>query len=196
MRLVTIYQTLEDRGNYKEVEDHGPYFCAAHDENGQLKKGTKEPWLGEGYYFWDTRKTDAQWWGKVIYESHFKGYVICETQYDQHSPLLFDLLGNVSHMDEFEECALGIRNWTRKNRISVPYVLGVLRKSSGFLYKAVRAWPDPQLNVYNPQLELFFPGNKAVIRKLDKVQICFFDKTLLDSKFQITEKHPFTNYTI
>lgn len=75
MRLVTIYQTLEDRGNYKEVEDHGPYFCAAHDENGQLKKGTKEPWLGEGYYFWDTRKTDAQWWGKVIYESHFKGYV-------------------------------------------------------------------------------------------------------------------------
>lgn len=59
MRLVTIYQTLEDRGNYKEVEDHGPYFCAAHDENGQLKKGTKEPWLGEGYYFWDTRKTDA-----------------------------------------------------------------------------------------------------------------------------------------
>lgn len=106
------------------------------------------------------------------------------------------MVENMSHMDEFEECALGIRNWTRKNRISVPYVLGVLRKSSGFLYKAVRAWPDPKSNEHNPQLELFFPGNKAVIRKLDKVQICFFDRTLLEQKFQITEKHPFVNYTI
>ena len=51
MRDTDIYQTLEDRQNYGEVEEHGPYFCYAQDDNGIPKKGVKEPWLGEGYYF-------------------------------------------------------------------------------------------------------------------------------------------------
>ena len=55
MLEVKIYQTLEDRGNDEEIESHGPYKCLSHTGNGLLKKGVKEPWLGEGYYFWDTR---------------------------------------------------------------------------------------------------------------------------------------------
>lgn len=51
MKLTDIYQTLENRQNYSEIENNGPYFCSEKDENGILKKGVKEPWLGEGYYF-------------------------------------------------------------------------------------------------------------------------------------------------
>lgn len=67
MRDTDIYQTLEDRQNYGEVEEHGPFFCYVRDDNGIPKSGVKEPWLGEGYYFWDTRITDAQWWGDTVY---------------------------------------------------------------------------------------------------------------------------------
>lgn len=34
MKETDIYQTLEDRQNYEEVEKHGPYFCCAQDANG------------------------------------------------------------------------------------------------------------------------------------------------------------------
>ena len=97
MRDTDIYQTLEDRQNYGEVEEHGPFFCYVRDDNGIPKSGVKEPWLGEGYYFWDTRITDAQWWGDTVYSQ--KGYIICHTTYDQHSPLLYDLVGDMKHFD-------------------------------------------------------------------------------------------------
>ena len=48
MKDTDIYQTLEDRQNYEDVEEHGPYFCYARYANGNPKSGVKEPWLGEG----------------------------------------------------------------------------------------------------------------------------------------------------
>ena len=43
----------------------------------------------------------------------------------------------------------------------------------------------------NPQIGVFFPGGKATVRRIEKIQICFFDKTLLVQPFTIAEKHPF-----
>ena len=42
MGVKKIFQTLEDRNNPDEVESQGPFIC------------TNNPWLGKGYYFWDT----------------------------------------------------------------------------------------------------------------------------------------------
>lgn len=121
MKMTTIYQTLEDRDNDEEICNHGPYFCTLKDTNGNNKKGTREPWLGEGYYFWDTRIEDAKWWGREVYK---QSYIICETQYDQNSELLFDTLGNISHLDEFLKCAKLIRDKHPQDRVSVPLVIG------------------------------------------------------------------------
>lgn len=38
-----LYQTVEDRNNPDDVEQHGPFLCT-----------NKMAWLGHGYYFWDT----------------------------------------------------------------------------------------------------------------------------------------------
>ena len=43
MKDTDIYQTLEDRQNYDDVEEHGPYFCYARYANGIPKSGVKEP---------------------------------------------------------------------------------------------------------------------------------------------------------
>ena len=39
MKDTDIYQTLEDRQNYEDVEAHGPYFCYARYANGNPKSG-------------------------------------------------------------------------------------------------------------------------------------------------------------
>lgn len=71
--MTDIYQTLEDKDNDEEIERHGPYFCSVYEIDGSPKKGSKEPWLGGGYYFWDTRINDAHWWGRTVYWPYFKG---------------------------------------------------------------------------------------------------------------------------
>lgn len=190
MNITNIYQTLEDRGNYPEIESHGPYFCSLRDDCGRLKKGIKEPWLGEGYYFWDTRIDDARWWGEKIYERHMKGYIVCHTCYDQHSPLLYDMVGSISMFDDFIECAKIIKSEKKEKKIAFPVVLEYLRQREGFDYKAIRVWPDPIKHITNPHAEVFFPWQQATIKKLGKIQICFFDKTLLTQPFTIEEKHP------
>lgn len=108
MEKTTIYQTLEDRDNDEEVQEHGPYWCDLYEADGKKKEGIKEPWLGAGYYFWDTLIEDAHWWGRTIYPK--KGYIVCQSQYDSHSPHLFDLVGNVSHSREFVDCVAFIKS--------------------------------------------------------------------------------------
>lgn len=47
-----LYQTLEDRGNYLDNEDEGPYPCA-----------WENTWLGKGYYYWYHHLSVGKWWG-------------------------------------------------------------------------------------------------------------------------------------
>lgn len=130
MKLTKIYQTLEHRNNNEEIENHGPYFCSLFYENKKIKTGAKTPWLGEGYYFWDTRLENAKWWGETIYKS--KGYVICQTLYDAHSPLLYDLLGDLKSFDEFVSLAEEIKKKNKKKKVSFSFVLQYLKKLPDF----------------------------------------------------------------
>jgi hypothetical protein len=61
-----LYQTLEDRGNYEENENEGPYPCS-----------WNNTWLGEGYYYWYHHIKLAHWWGAVRYKGN--KYVIFES---------------------------------------------------------------------------------------------------------------------
>lgn len=186
MKAADIYQTLEDRQNDEEVEAHGPYFCSLRGVDGALKSGVREPWLGEGYYFWDSRIADAQWWGDTVYGR--KGYIICHTTYDQHSPLLYDLVGDVVQLDEFIRCAELIRTQMQEKTVSFPVVLAYLRRNTTFHYKAIRVWPRS----HTPgKTNVSFPDDKVVLGAPYRIQICFFDKTLLNNPFRIVEKRPF-----
>lgn len=193
MKITNIYQTLEDRQNYMEIEKHGPYFCSEHYDNGILKRGIQEPWLGEGYYFWDSRISDARWWGKTVYG--LKGYVVCRTTYDQHSPLLYDLLGNIEQFDEFIRNAELIKKERSLKTIKFSVVLAYMKtKVTDFNYKAIRVWPHPKTF---EKTSVIFPNGEVVLCSLSKVQICFFDKTLLTEPYKIVEHKTFTaNQTI
>lgn len=187
MKYTDIYQTLEDRQNYRDVEKNGPFFCSERETDGTLKKGTKVPWLGEGYYFWDSRIEDAKWWGNIVYER--KGYIICHTEYDQHSPLLYDMVGDVKKFDEFIECANFIKEKRRTNRIAFPVVLKYLKEKCSFNYKAIRVWPCPQ---HIKKTCVVFSKGEIILGIFDRIQICFFDKTLLTKPYRIINKQSFT----
>lgn len=183
MEKTTIYQTLEDRDNDEEVQAHGPYWCDLYEADGKKKEGIKEPWLGAGYYFWDTLIEDAHWWGRTIYPK--KGYIVCQSQYDSHSPHLFDLVGNVSHSREFVDCVAVMKSNGKGQKRSFPQVLAYLKQHADFRYKAIRARPHPLKFV---SANIYFPGGQMELEKLDKVQICFFDKSLFIAPFEIVER--------
>ena len=184
MKSTTIYQTLEYRNNNKEIEANGPYFCSLRDAQGKIKTGVKAPWLGEGYYFWDTRIEDAKWWGETAYKSKGKGYVICETVYDAHSLLLYDLLGDLEAFDEFIKIAQIVKTQFKKKNIRFDFVLKYLKEHTEFNYKAIRAMPV-QSSFKNT--DICFPKDGLYLAQIRQVQICFFDKTLLQDPIKVIE---------
>ena len=189
MKITEIFQTLEDRGNKTEIESHGPYFCSLKDANGNLKKGVKEPWLGEGFYFWDSFIEDAKWWGNVIYVENGRGYVIGQTTYDQHSSSLYDTVADLDKMKELEDCAIKIKAERQISYVSFPLLLKYLKEKGAFPYKAIRVCPVPSDKV-SPTPIAIFPGDKMVFSKVRRVQICFFDNSLFLSSFRIVFEQP------
>lgn len=181
MKVVRIYQALQNRNNDEEVLRHGPYFCSQRDEKGNLKKGIKEPWLGEGYYFWDSRIEDGKWWGSSVYGEG--NYIVFSSEYDQHSPLLLDLLGDMQAIEDFKAVALYIKKEHLLSTIKFAAVLELMKRANGFHYKAVRVCPlSPTSHVSSG---IYFPYNsiqrKFYVPNISKVQICFFDLTLLNA---------------
>lgn len=180
MKEVKIYQTLEDRGNYKEVEGHGPYLCSKREESGRTKLGSKEPWLGEGYYFWEHYIDDAKWWGDEIYRGH---YIIAESRLDLHTEGLLDLYGDIEAQSDFEHCAIFIKGKMGFNRLKVADVIQHMRDRFPEI-RAVRVCP---VNLSFPASNIIatFPGRKYGISLSRKVQICIYDKDILPDEFRI-----------
>ena len=62
----------------------------------------KDPWLGNGYYFWDSFIDLAKWWGEVHYGGN---YIVTETTAIFNDDAVFDLVGNTDHMRFFAQYA-------------------------------------------------------------------------------------------
>lgn len=125
---------------------------------------------------------DAQWWGETVYGG--RGYIVCQTTYDQHSPLLYDLVGIVKQFDEFIQCAEYIKEKNKIETVKFAVVLSYLRKLVDFNYKAIRVWPNPR-GYDNTGIN--FPDKKIMLGRPNKIQICFFDKTLLMENFIVVD---------
>lgn len=109
-------------------------------------------------------------------------------------PLLYDLVGVTKLLDEFIKCAEYIMKQRHLHKITFSVVLAYLKKHTPFNYKAVRIRPLP---LKHKTTNIQFPSNKVVLDKADKIQICFFDKTLLTKPFEIVDKKVITeNQTI
>lgn len=159
---ISIYQTLENRDNPGEVEEHGPYKCTS-----------RKAWLGEGYYFWDTFILHAHEWGQKSYRGR---YFICEGSFLFDWDFVFDIVGNMEHIRTLDDAAKVLRD---NGRIcTVAKSLEVIKRRTNFCkqYVAIRAKDE----MVNPENRLRFVENRSEYMSVrPRVQICFFDKSSL-----------------
>lgn len=166
-----LYQTLQNKGNYDEVERDGPFRCPALDA-----------WLGPGYYFWDTFIENAHWWGG---KGYVQNYIICEARYDFDMAYCFDLQGNTEHLNDFTAICKEMKESGKYgDEIVVSDVIALLRKVvKEFNYKAIRA-SSLETRRYDDEYSLTIKYKKNnkwknYNQRLDMqplIQICIFEK--------------------
>jgi len=171
MKSITLYQTLEDRDNPDIIERDGPFPC---------RRSTA--WLGDGYYFWDTHKQLAHWWGKQAYG---KGkYIICVAKgiFDDSC---WDLHGDGNHQLEFEQVCHEIvkKGLSSKKELLVPNVITYMKEQGIMKYKAIRCLGMDSISYKSSDYQAFriFFSKKgySYLDLRPAVQICLFTKGAL-----------------
>lgn len=177
MQECVLYQTLEDRGNYQQVVDEGPYICERSDA-----------WLGTGYYFWELYIKFAHAWGRKA--GYKDKYIICQSAYDYDNRNFLDLVGNPIHKDAIWRVYKNLKDKKDLNNIdqvlTLSSVLIAFRKvlREDFNYKAIRVRSE-----YKPR-EFVIPFNERrpnneVYNARPEIQICVLDKSFLTQPFRI-----------
>lgn len=183
--MIVGYHTVEDRNNPDVILLEGPFRCEQEDA-----------WLGHGYYFWDTDIGWAHKWGKNAYRR--RGYVICMANIENNPEVMFDLVGNVEHMMEFEEMIklLEADASYQRERPLVAEIVEFMKKRGFFTHKAIRAADNPSPNVvevdFRPPRNMNQPSNRPFMRLGQRVQICLLEKseiTLQDFSIVYPEKY-------
>jgi hypothetical protein len=72
----------------------------------------KNPWLGEGFYYWDSDFDQAKWWGRSFMKN---GYIIGETNVCLDKLNYLDLYGQKNDKDKLKRI---IKNW--QNNFELP----------------------------------------------------------------------------
>lgn len=149
----TLYHTIRKGNNVSLSIQNAPYLCS------------DKPWLGIGYYFWDSFIDLAHWWG----ETHYHGnYIITEAQCPFADDEVYDLINNPEHIKQFANYVEMLEQKTG-NEVTVPQAIEHMKKHTKFsqIYKAVRA--DGRLSI-----SYFYEENTPYIRRvrfnLDKKQ--------------------------
>lgn len=167
-----LYQTLEDRGNPREVEHHGPYECTRRDA-----------WLGDGFYFWDSFINLARSWGEKSYHGR---YMICLMVFPYIRKKIFDLTGeDAEQLNDFRSYYKEFKKSGKK--YTVPGVIEHMKRHAGLAddYIAIRARDSRQSG---PRIFFrdFFP---EYLELEPRIQICFFSNApLAGIKYKII--HP------
>lgn len=167
MNEVNIYQAIANEGSPQEREKLGPIYC---EDN---------PWLGEGYYFWDGLLSNAEWWG----QTHYRGcYMVFSSSYDIHSEDLYDLVGNVKHIELFRRYATKLMQKLELSSIKVASVLEFMKRDGFLPFLAIRA--EGRSTKVSRHVKFFFDDQGMYyLQPIPKFQLCIIDF----SKFHIAD---------
>ncbi len=157
-----LYQTIDNKGTPDSILRNGPIYCE------------RDPWLGKGFYFWDTFIEVAHWWGHVRYKDN---YIICSANIHVNQGECLDLHGNMQQLKYFKKC---IREIEAKfgEQVTVSFVIEYLKYAAHFPFKVIRArtescggesFPRKYVRSYTQELML-----------TQAVQICVIDKSLVN----------------
>ena len=164
----TLYHTIKKTPHLAASLRMAPFRCV------------NNPWLGEGYYFWDSFIELAKWWGEVHYGGN---YVVTETTATFGDDAVFDLVGNTEHMAVFAKYAEILEN-NLKCEVTVAQIIEHMKRHTSFskTYKAIRI--DGRLSISKvpdniPYIKRirFSLDHPQYLDLLPPIQYCVFEKT-------------------
>ena len=165
------HHTCANRNDKPFILQNAPFYSEFNKEQGKI------PFLGGGYYFWDTNPEAAHFWG----ENHYKGnYFIYECVLNIEDDKFLDLVGSRKDMIQLREL---IDKFSRKiggENLSLGEILEYLKKLHNldpnfFDVDAVRAI-DSSKSKRNEDI-IYFNNNKKQYTDLcPRLIICFYRK--------------------
>lgn len=172
---LTLYQTLEDKGNVDEIEEHGPYLATGNTN-----------WLGNGYYFWDTHIELAKWWGKIRYS--VDGHIICKANAIMDEGC-WDLHGNGIHRMELHALCSTIVNagYQTKEKLYLSKVIEFLKREGGFKYDSIRvlgvnSMSEVDNSLYVWKIPFVSKHSNRYLDLIPPIQLCLVKKNSLSLK--------------
>ncbi len=69
-----------------------------------------EPWLGEGFYFWESFIENAEEWGIRHYKKRQKSYQILKACYEEQAVHCLNLIDNAEQIKEFNDAVALVEN--------------------------------------------------------------------------------------
>ena len=137
-----VYHTCKDTGDIDRIERNAPFRSKWKSGSDPLNP-PKQPFLSEGFYFWEEDEPSAHWWGKMHYNPE---YVVFRYNVTIDQSLILDLIGNPRDKKRLVQMASvvvsrGNPGHTDASKIPIGVVLDFMRDYSGtnFPYQGVRA---------------------------------------------------------
>jgi hypothetical protein len=166
-----IYQTLQNWGNPQLILQEGPFICTSDDA-----------WMGDGYYFWDTFKELAHWWGE---SQHNNNYIICGGICDFDPKLCLDLHGepeDIALVSALHQVMID-ENLVTDN-FTLNELITYMRQIGLFHYTAIRmsvvgSFTPRVWNKYIVRMHIK-KDDKRFIDFLPPIQICFYEKDCMN----------------
>lgn len=139
------------------------------------KQTKNEPYLGDGYYFWDDNLPLAEWWGRCHYQD---SYTILEYDLDLFGDHFLDLVGSRQDFMYFQALVDRIRQQPDCENFGVYKCIDLLlkierSKQGTFPIRIIRAMDISHIN------GIQFANNKRGRMLLDpRIIICFLIKRI------------------
>lgn len=170
INLSPVYQTISNQGKPKyTIETLGPIYCV------------NNPWLGNGYYFWDGFIELAHWWGNKHYAGN---YIICQANLNFEDSEYYDLVGNTFHLRCFKAGMMALKAKLKCNNLTVSAVLAEFRKhSDNFHYKVIRARSEHHIE--DSENVRFVEDDRGYMITIPAIQICVTDLKIVENYQEI-----------
>lgn len=139
------YHTCDDTEDIDKIERDVP-FRSKWKEVTDPKNPPKQPFLSEGFYFWEQDLESAHWWGQAHCDNK---YVVFRYNISIEDPHFLDLIGSVADKRRFLTMAQtaidrGASGYADAKKVPIGEVLAFIRglMKERFLYQGVRAMDD------------------------------------------------------
>lgn len=177
----TGHHTCSNENGEEYIKQNAPFKSIKKHKNQGGGQKSYVPFLGEGYYYWDTDLEIAHSWGVNQYQNQ---YAIVESQLELPGEKEFcDLVGNRKHMIQILELANKFRpNELKSGKLTLGVFIQVLKKLNRtdykgiFPYKAIRAVDLSHNPPKESRIKFAEHASQSYMSLSPKLVICLIEK--------------------